>query len=181
MCSFLGCEKAKKLCLKMGVKRQKLCLKWAVTRQKLCLKRGVKRQTLCLKRGVKRQKLRQKYYFPRRRSMKVSLSCFRFFKLSKWFLQQARPQEEVLGACVLPSRVGEPQLCPRRLRAGQHQQQQGEEQQQQQQQQQQPGFPPSAGGGELQPHRGGGGGHVAREWGGGNFLAITFVFPKETR
>ncbi len=38
---------------------------------------GVKRQKLCLKRGVKRQKLCQKYYFPRRRSVKVSLSCLK--------------------------------------------------------------------------------------------------------
>ncbi len=37
---------------------------------------GVKMQKLCLKRGAKRQKLCQKYYFPRRRSVKVSLSCF---------------------------------------------------------------------------------------------------------
>ncbi len=44
-------------------------------RQKLYLKRGVKRQKHCLKTGVKRQKLCQKYYFPRRRSVKVSLSC----------------------------------------------------------------------------------------------------------
>ncbi len=60
--------------------RQKLCLKRGVTRQKLCLKRGVTRQKLCLKRGVTiGKKLCQKYYFPRRRSVKVSLSCFSLF------------------------------------------------------------------------------------------------------
>ncbi len=48
---------------------------WGVKGQKLCQKRGVVKQKLCLKMGVKRQKLWQKYYFPRRRSVKVSLSC----------------------------------------------------------------------------------------------------------
>ena len=56
---------------------------WGVKKQKKCFKRSVKRQNLCFKRGVIWQKLCtvyhgalicQKYYIPRCKSVKVSLS-----------------------------------------------------------------------------------------------------------
>ncbi len=110
--------KRQKLCLKRGVKKQNLCLKRGVKRQKLFLKRGVKRQKLCLKGGGKRQKLRQKYYFPRRRSVKVSLSCFYNFQLSfiagcfqfpDRDMETYRPflRSRLPGLCAFDRRLGE--------------------------------------------------------------------------